>query len=456
MRSTGGVAAPSGNTLSGCELAATPSLCPVMDVLVGIVAAVAPGALLRREPGVETRGPEAVGTLLALRRGDREGVGVFVLGVAGVPPHPAPGHGVDARRLIQLLPQLEVLDRAGLAGPPARLPAREPLGHAPHQVLGVRDVGDLSVAPLAPDPLEHGDGAGEGHPVVGGLRGAFVEIPSRHAVTGRRLDQGGVAARAGPGAVVAKAALVGVHQHDGAGLAHGWTTTGMGTCVRSSSAFDTTTAAGPSGRSRCTWAPANRTSARSSRTSSATTSAGRPGRTCVWYDTRCSDRTASAGPTTSPAAAGSPAWRTCRALPETLANRAASSRARPLDSPPSTATAQVRIGDGAPAHTTRHRSATRTSAAAVRPSAPLEVTLRLPTRTNSASRANSASTWSASPGHSSAFPGSPPATSRNCARSARPRSTLAPGSWAYTAMTMALNRRASTTACSSATSACTL
>src|SRR5512134_559292 len=127
MRSTGGAVAPSGRTFSGCELPATPSLCAVMDLPVGIVLDVPPGAPLGAEPRVEARGQEAVGAFLALGGGGREDVDVFVLGVAGVATDPPPGHRVGTRRLLQLLPQLEILDRAAFAFPPARLPSGQPL-----------------------------------------------------------------------------------------------------------------------------------------------------------------------------------------------------------------------------------------------------------------------------------------------------------------------------------------
>src|SRR5213076_3505044 len=53
MRSTGGAAAPSGSTLRKCELADTPSLKTLMQLLIGIVVPVTPAGALLREPGVE-------------------------------------------------------------------------------------------------------------------------------------------------------------------------------------------------------------------------------------------------------------------------------------------------------------------------------------------------------------------------------------------------------------------
>src|SRR6266699_6717147 len=103
-----------------------------MQLLVRVVVgphAAAPDAL-PREPGVEARGDESIGALLALRGAHGERVGVFVLGMAGVSPYPAPAHGVARFRLHQLLPQLEVLDRAALASPTPCLPILDPRRHA--------------------------------------------------------------------------------------------------------------------------------------------------------------------------------------------------------------------------------------------------------------------------------------------------------------------------------------
>src|SRR5256886_15750083 len=57
MRSTGGAVAPSGNTLRKCVLAGTPSLKTLMQLLIGIVVAVAPAGALFGEPGVNPDGP---------------------------------------------------------------------------------------------------------------------------------------------------------------------------------------------------------------------------------------------------------------------------------------------------------------------------------------------------------------------------------------------------------------
>src|SRR6266545_4298349 len=244
MRSTGGADAPLGSRLEGCVLAATPSLGTLMQLLIGIVARVLAAGVLLLEPGVEPRRHEAVGALLMLGGARRQEVGVLVLRVVGVAPDPAPFHGVRRGDLIELLPQLEVLDRAALAAPAASLPVLEPLLHALHQVLGVRHVAYARVLPLAPDPLERRDGAGERHLVVRRLRRALVEIPTRHAVPRRRLDERGVAARARLRGIVAEAALIGMHQHGDRiprPPRHGCTITGMSVCRRISSACETVT-----------------------------------------------------------------------------------------------------------------------------------------------------------------------------------------------------------------------
>src|SRR5918996_3344336 len=212
-RVTGGAGVPAGNRFNGCVFASTPSLQTLMDLPVGIVARVLPAGLLAGQPRVELRRHQAVGALLPLRRSDGQVIGVFVLGVPGVSLHPRPLDLVRLPRLVELLPQLEVLHRAALAAPPARLPVRDPFRDALDQVLGVRRIDDARLLPLAADPLEGRNGAGQGHPVVGGLRREVEEVPPGHAVARASLDERRVAARTGLRAVVAQAALVGVDQH---------------------------------------------------------------------------------------------------------------------------------------------------------------------------------------------------------------------------------------------------
>src|SRR5213075_1738007 len=215
--------------------------------------------------------------------------------VVGVAPDPAPRHGVRRGDLIELLPQLEVLDRAALAAPAAGLPVLEPFLHALHQVLGVRHVAYARVLPLPPDPLEGRDRAGERHLVVRRLRRALEEIPTRHAVSRRRLDERGVAARARLRGIVAEAALIGMHQHgDRRPFCHGCTITGMSVCRRISSACETVTLLV---RPRVTCAPAKSASHFVRATTFATTSPGDPASMCVTKATPPRDSTASAAPT---------------------------------------------------------------------------------------------------------------------------------------------------------------
>src|SRR5256714_11391396 len=215
MRSTGGAVAPSGNTLRKCVLAGTPSLKTLMQLLIGIVVAVAPAGALFVEPGVEPRRHQPVGACLTLRGACRERVGVFVLRVSRMTLDPTPLDLVRRRGLHQLLPELLILEHAALALPAAGLPARYPLAHPLDEVLGVGNVDDAGVLPLTADPFQGSDRPGQGHLVVCRLWRGLVEGPPRHAVSGGRLDQRGIPARARFGAVVAQAALIGVDQDAG-------------------------------------------------------------------------------------------------------------------------------------------------------------------------------------------------------------------------------------------------
>src|SRR5205809_5990229 len=342
-----------------------------MQLLVGVVGRVLAAGALLREPRVEPRGDEPVGALLALRGASRQEVRVLVLGVVGVPADPAPLHVMDLGDLRQLLPQLQIHDLAALLLPSLLLPPGHPLPHPLDEVLRVRHVAHACAFPLAPDPLEGGDGTGESHPVVRGLRGALVKIPPRHAVPRGRLNERGIASGAGLGRVVAQTALVGVHQHEGdrgERRRHGWTTTGMSVCRRICSACDKVTLLS---RPRVTCAPAKRASHLVRSTTRATTSPGVPDSIWVTNVTPCSESTASASPTTwSPAARSIVAWIRCTVLCATLANRPASSSARRLVSRPSYAMAHACISDGREPHTMTQRSAILINEATVAPSSP--------------------------------------------------------------------------------------
>src|SRR5256886_11297887 len=109
MRSTGGAAAPSGSTLTKWVLAGTPSLKTLMQLLIGIVVAVAPAGALFGEPGVERRRHQPVGAFLTLRGPGRERVGVFVLRVTRMCLDPPPLALLRPHGRHQLLPKLSFL-----------------------------------------------------------------------------------------------------------------------------------------------------------------------------------------------------------------------------------------------------------------------------------------------------------------------------------------------------------
>src|SRR5216110_600384 len=181
MRSTRGAAAPSGNTLRKCVLAVTPSL----------------------------------KTLMTLRRAGCEAVGVFVLRVPRVALDPSPFDPVRRRGLNQFLPELQILEHAALALPAPCFPPGHPLAHPLDEILGVGNVHDACVLPLAADPFQGSDRSRQGHLVVGRLWGGLIEIPPRDAVSRGRLDQRGIPAGARFRPVVAQAALIGVDQDSG-------------------------------------------------------------------------------------------------------------------------------------------------------------------------------------------------------------------------------------------------
>src|SRR5437667_9660110 len=121
--------------------------------------------------------------------------------------HPAPIDRVRRRDLLELLPQVGVLERTRLPPPTPPLPVLGPLVHSLHEILGVGDILHDGLPPLAANPFERRDGAGERHFVVRRLRRAFIDIPPRHAVARWRLDQRRVAPPPRLAAVVAETAL---------------------------------------------------------------------------------------------------------------------------------------------------------------------------------------------------------------------------------------------------------
>src|SRR2546425_9084633 len=98
-----------------------------MQLLVGIELHVFAARVLLREPGVEAGRNQAVGALLLLGGADREGVRVLVLDVLVVAADPAPFYRMRCGDLLQLLPQLRVLERTRPATPAPGLPVLRPL-----------------------------------------------------------------------------------------------------------------------------------------------------------------------------------------------------------------------------------------------------------------------------------------------------------------------------------------
>src|ERR1700694_2196761 len=273
-----------------------------MQLLVRIVGRVLAASSLLGEPGVESGRNQAVGALLELGGAHRDDVRVLVLRVLVMPAYPAPVYGMGRLDLHELLPQLGVFQRAGLAAPAPRLPVADPLGHPLHEVLGVGQIANVGVLPLEPDPLQRRDRTGESHLVVGRVRGALVEVPARDAIPGGRFNQRGVPSGTRLGGIVAETALVGVDEHEGerGGRGHGWMTTGMSVRRRISSACETLRWV----PSRAMCAPANRASHLVRSTTRATASAGVPRSMCVTKATPCSESVASASPPAIVALAG--------------------------------------------------------------------------------------------------------------------------------------------------------
>src|SRR5687767_14423489 len=139
-------------------------------------------------------------------------VGVLVLGMAGVPAHPGPFDLVAGGLAVERLPELEVLDRAGLPLPAARLPSADPLGHSLHEILAVRDEDD---ATRALQLLHRLDRALERHPVVGRRRVGDPEVAPLPGAILPDLDEPRAAARVvAVHELVAETGLVRVDVHE--------------------------------------------------------------------------------------------------------------------------------------------------------------------------------------------------------------------------------------------------
>src|SRR5690606_34436461 len=107
------------------------------------------------------------------------------------------------------LPELEVLDGAGLPLPPAALPPRQPLGDALHEVLAVGHELDHAGSTKRAEKL---DGAAERHPVVRRAPLGDPVVPPLPRSVPPDLDQPARAARVRPVLeLVAEARFVGMY-----------------------------------------------------------------------------------------------------------------------------------------------------------------------------------------------------------------------------------------------------
>src|SRR5574338_60752 len=141
-----------------------------IELRIGIVALVQPPTPLYLQPLHESGRLGTTGSALSLRRLDGKVVGVLVLRVPLVAPHPGELYVVIAGAPDEFLPELEILDGAALPAPAARLPAGRPFADTLHQVFGVRDNEHPEPLPLGGERGERRDGAGQCHAVVGGGR----------------------------------------------------------------------------------------------------------------------------------------------------------------------------------------------------------------------------------------------------------------------------------------------
>src|SRR5688572_28022777 len=132
-----------------------------------------------------------------------EPVRPLVLDMAGVAFYPVPFYVVHGGKLVELLPEIDVLHRLLVGGAPAAtLPLPDPLRDAFLHVLGV---GVQAHAAGALERLQRADHRGELHAVVGGVRFPAPQLLLRAA----RAQQHAPAARTG----VAPAGAVAVDLH---------------------------------------------------------------------------------------------------------------------------------------------------------------------------------------------------------------------------------------------------
>src|SRR6185295_16589764 len=104
----------------------------------------------------------------------RELVAALVLDVAVVPAHPVPAYVVLLGQLVELCPEVGVLDRLLRRRLPARaFPFGEPRLHAVPEILGVGGEVDLARLLQCPERL---DRRGHLHAVVGGRRVTAADL----------------------------------------------------------------------------------------------------------------------------------------------------------------------------------------------------------------------------------------------------------------------------------------
>src|SRR5688500_5258930 len=122
----------SGEARGGIEIEGEPF--PPLETLIQggkggirIIVSVLAGCPLMQQPGAEARRDDPRGGFLGPGGANRQIIGVFVLGVSVVPPHPGELALVQRQRLGQRPPQLQVLDPPGFALPPPGDPPGQPL-----------------------------------------------------------------------------------------------------------------------------------------------------------------------------------------------------------------------------------------------------------------------------------------------------------------------------------------
>ena len=140
-------------------------------------------------------------------------VRVLVSGVSGVSPHPDPLDSVSPGHLIELLPELQILDGPALALPAAGLPAPKPLGHPPRQVLGIGHEPHPGGTIQGPERI---DRAPECHAIVRRIRVRCPVVVAAPRVSRPEFYESRRAARAGTtDELVAQTRLVCVNHHPG-------------------------------------------------------------------------------------------------------------------------------------------------------------------------------------------------------------------------------------------------